>query len=179
MADGKRPFWMHQLVEYILGGALVASGLQSPTPLVPAVLGGVIMLHAAITKGALAAFRVIDRRLHRVLDPFVIALCMVGGLQPWVSVESSTRAIVIGIAVVHLVVYFGSSFTERTKTPKTPKAAGGASTTTASSGTAPAGGAAASAAAASSADGDRSTDLGRTAGRVVGAGVNAVRKMRR
>ena len=32
---GKRPFWMHQLVEYILGVALVASGTQSPEPLVP------------------------------------------------------------------------------------------------------------------------------------------------
>lgn len=165
---GKRPFWMHQLVEYILGGALVASGLQSPTPLVPAVLGGVIMLHAAITKGALAAFRVIDRRLHRVLDPFVIGLCVVGGVQPWVSVESSTRAIVLGIAVVHLVVFLGSSFTERTKAPK---AAGGA---------APGGGGPAKAPASAPAPGaDRSTDLGRTAGRVVGAGVNAVRKMRR
>jgi hypothetical protein len=164
VADGKRPFWMHQLVEYILGGALVASGLQSPTPLVPAVLGGVIMLHAAITKGALAAFRVIDRRLHRVLDPFVIGLCVVGGLQPWVSVESSTRAIVIGIAVVHLVVFFGSSFTERAKAPK-----GGPSTSQSAS----------SSTSSPAAGGDRSTDLGRTAGRVVGAGVNAVRKMRR
>ena len=152
------------MVEYILGGALVASGLQSPTPIVPAVLGGVIMGHAAITKGALAAFRVIDRRVHRVLDPFVIGLCMVGAVQPWVSVESSTRAIVLGIAVVHLVVFFGSSFTERTKAPKTAPAAGGGSST-ASSGAAP--------------GADRSTDLGRSAGRVVGAGVNAVRKMRR
>lgn len=156
------------MVEYILGGALVASGLQSPTPIVPAVLGGVIMGHAAITKGALAAFRVIDRRVHRVLDPFVIGLCMVGAVQPWVSVESSTRAIVLGIAVVHLVVFFGSSFTERTKPPKTAPAAGGGSSSSSSS---------SSSGAAPGAD--RSTDLGRSAGRVVGAGVNAVRKMRR
>jgi len=165
VADGKRPFWMHQLVEYILGGALVASGLQSPTPLVPAVLGGVIMMHAAITKGALAAFRVIDRRVHRVLDPFVIGLCVVGALQPWLSVESSTRAIVLGIAVVHLVVFFGSSFTEKTKSPK--------------SAAKPAGGSGAAGASAPPPGADRSTDMGRTAGRVVGAGVNAVRKMRR
>jgi len=166
VADGKRPFWMHQLVEYILGGALVASGLQSPTPLVPAVLGGVIMMHAAITKGALAAFRVIDRRLHRVLDPFVIGLCAVAALQPWVSVESGARAIVLGIAVVHLVVFFGSSFTERTKAPK-PASKGSSGAGTSGGSSAPPPGA------------DRSTDMGRTAGRVVGAGVNAVRKMRR
>jgi hypothetical protein len=28
----KRPFWMHQLVEYVLGIVLIAQGLQSPTP---------------------------------------------------------------------------------------------------------------------------------------------------
>lgn len=161
------------MVEYILGGALVASGLQSPTPIVPAVLGGVIMGHAAITKGALAAFRVIDRRVHRVLDPFVIGLCMVGAVQPWVSVESSTRAIVLGIAVVHLVVFFGSSFTERTKPPKTAPAAGGGSSTSSSSSPS------SSSSSGAAPGADRSTDLGRSAGRVVGAGVNAVRKMRR
>jgi hypothetical protein len=149
---GKRPFWMHQLVEYILGGALVASGLQSPTPLVPAALGGLIMLHSAITRGALAAFRVIDRRLHRSLDPVVIGLCVVGALQPWISVDNGTRIIILGIAAVHLVVFLGSSFEERTKAPKQAAAPKG---------------------------GDRSTDIGRTAGRVVGSGVNAVRKMRR
>lgn len=156
---GKRPFWMHQLVEYILGGALVASGLQSRTPIVPAVLGGVIMLHSAITKGALAAFRVIDRKLHRSLDPVVIALCAFGALQPWVSVDNGTRVIILGIAAVHLVVFFGSSFQERTKTPKAAQQQGAAGA--AAKGT------------------DRSTDIGRTAGRVVGNGVNAVRKMRR
>jgi hypothetical protein len=149
---GKRPFWMHQLVEYILGGALVASGLQSPTPLVPAALGGLIMLHSAITKGALAAFRVIDRKLHRSLDPVVMAVCAVGALQPWISVDNGTRVIILGITAVHLVVFFGSSFQERTKAPKQAPAAKGD---------------------------DRSTDIGRTAGRVVGSGVNAVRKMRR
>ena len=101
---GKRPFWMHQLVEYILGGALVASGLQSPYPLVPAVLGGIVMGHAAITRGALAAFRVIDRRLHRVLDPLVIGLQVLGAVQPWSTVDPGTRVIIGGIAAVHFVV---------------------------------------------------------------------------
>ena len=156
MAGGKRPFWMHQLVEYILGGALVASGLQSRTPVVPAVLGGVIMLHSAITKGALAAFRVIDRKLHRSLDPVVIALCAFGALQPWISVDNGTRVIILGIAAVHLVVFFGSSFQERTKAAKQARQQSAAAKGT-----------------------DRSTDIGRTAGRVVGNGVNAVRKMRR
>ncbi len=167
---GKRPFWMHQLVEYILGGALVASGLQSPEPLVPAVLGGVVMVHAAITRGALAAFRIIDRRLHRVLDPAVIGLEVFGAVQPWVSVDNGTRVIIGGIAAVHLVVWLGSSFTEK---PKAAKPAKGAPAT-------PSSGAASGSAAAAPPDApkDRATDLGRSAGRVVGSGVKAVRAVR-
>ena len=76
----KRPFWMHQVVEYILGGAMIAAGLQSPTPLVPSVVGGVIMLNAAITSGPLSAFRVLDRRVHRVIDIVVIAFEMIAAV---------------------------------------------------------------------------------------------------
>lgn len=158
MADaGKRPFWMHQLVEYILGGALVASGLQSPQPLVPSVLGGIVLLHAAVTRGALAAFRLIDRKLHRLLDPVVIGVEIVAAVQPWISVDNGTRFIIGGIAAVHSVVWLGSSFTEKAKKPKV--AAGSSA-----------------AASAAAPPGDRSADFGRSAGRMVGNGVKAVRK---
>jgi hypothetical protein len=33
---------MHQAAEYLLGGVLVAQGLQSPTPAIPALAGGLI-----------------------------------------------------------------------------------------------------------------------------------------
>ncbi len=116
MAEGgKRPFWMHQLVEYILGGALVASGLQSPYPLMPAVLGGVIMMHAAVTKGALAAFNVLDRRIHRLIDPAIILLVVISAIRPWATIDDGTRVIVFGIAAVHSVVWLSSSFAEKPK----------------------------------------------------------------
>lgn len=147
---GKRPFWAHQLVEYILGGALVASGLQTQTPIVPAVVGGIILLYAAATRGALAAFRLIDRRVHRWADPVLIVVQIAAALQPWVSVDNGTRVIMIGIAVVHLVVWLGSSFTEKARKPAT--AAGTAEPI-----------------------GDRSTEFGRSAGRLAAKGVRAVR----
>lgn len=149
----KRPFWMHQVVEYILGGALVASGLQSATPLVPSVLGGVVMVHSAVTVGPLGAFRVIRRRLHRVIDPVVLAAEFAAGVQPWIKLESGTRIIIVGIALVHLFVWWQTNYTERVK---------------------PARGTTASI----SADGGRSNEVGRIAGRLVGNGVNAVRKQR-
>lgn len=169
MADSaKRPFWMHQLVEYILGVALLASGMQSPQPIVPSLLGGIIIMHAAITRGSLAAFRLIDRKLHRVLDPFIIGLQFFAAVQPWVSVDNSTRAIIAAIAVVHLVVWVGSSYTEKVKAPKaaarTTTSATSSATTTASvgAGAAP----------------DMSTRVGQTAGRLVGGGVKALRRAR-
>lgn len=143
----KRPFWMHQIVEYILGGALIASGLQSPTPAVPSVLGAVVMLHSAITIGPVGAFRVIGRRTHRVFDVVVLAAEILAGVQPWIDLESTTRLTILGIAAVHAFVWWQTNFAERVKSQ-------------------PVG------------DTDRSTELGRIAGRLVGNGVNAVRRQR-
>ena len=144
----KRPFWMHQLVEYILGGALVAAGLQSPTPLVPSVLGGLVMLNAAITVGPVGAFRLIRRRLHRLIDVVVIAAELTAGVQPWINLESGTRIIVVGIALVHVFVWWQTNYAERVKLLSV------------------------------SPEGGRSTEVGRIAGRLVGNGVNAVRRQR-
>ena len=147
-AGGKRPFWMHQLVEYILGGTLVASGLQSSTPLLPSIAGAIVMLHAAVTIGPLGAFRVISRRVHRVIDVGVLAAELLAALQPWISIESGTRFLVIAIALVHMFVWWQSSFAVPTKAPPI------------------------------SGRGGRSTEVGRIAGRLVGNGVNAVRRQR-
>lgn len=157
MAEGgKRPFWMHQIVEYILGGALVASGLQSPYPVMPAVLGGVIMLHAAFTKGALAAFNVIDRRIHRFIDPLIILLVVSSAIRPWAEVDEGTRVIILGIAAVHFVVWLSSSFAEKPKKQKSAPAAP----------------------AAPSDPDDRSAVVGQKAGRMAASGVLFARRQK-
>jgi uncharacterized membrane protein YhaH (DUF805 family) len=156
MADGavgKRPFWLHQLAEYILGIALVAVGIQSPTPAVPAVVAAVIIVHAAITKAPLAAFRVIDRRLHRVIDVGVLAFEVLAAIQPIFSIEGTTRLIMLMIAGVHAFIWWQSSYTERVRRPKVAAAAPTTETTA-----------------------GRSGDIGRSAGRLVGNGVRVVRE---
>ena len=152
--SGKRPFWMHQLVEYILGGALVASGLQSPYPVMPSLLGGVIMLHAAMTKGALAAFNVVPRQIHRFIDPFIILLVVISAIRPWAKIDEGTRVIILGIAAVHFVVWISSSFAEKPKKQKST-----------------------SSAPAPSADpSDRSAIVGQKAGRMAASGVLFARR---
>ena len=53
----RRPFWTHQLIEYLVGIGLISAAVQMPQPAVPAILGLVIILTAAIAKGAAGAFR--------------------------------------------------------------------------------------------------------------------------
>lgn len=113
----KRPFWMHQAVEYLLGGVLLAMGLQSPTPAVPTVLGLLLAGHAAITRGPLSAFRWIGPAMHRRIDTVLLALLVAGALQPWIEIDPGTRVIVLGVAVVFGVVWWQSSFVEKVKAP--------------------------------------------------------------
>lgn len=109
MAAGpKRSFWLHQLAEYVIGAAMVASGLQSPTPTVSAVVGGLIILNAAIVAGPLGAFRVVGRRTHRVLDWVVVAIAL--GTVAWPGVEAGTRVVQAGIALVYAVVVWGTDY---------------------------------------------------------------------
>ena len=142
MADSKRPFWMHQLVEYVLGGALISSGLQSPTPLMPALMGGLIVLHAACTKGGFAAFRVIDRTLHGKLDLAIIGIQIVAVIQPWIAIDSGTRFLMGVIAAAHAFVWWQSSFEQKVKRPPV------------------------------SMEGGRGAEVGRMTGRFVGDNVN-------
>lgn len=165
---------MHQVVEYILGGALVASGLQSPDPLVPAVMGGAILLYAASTKGAVSAFRLLDRRIHRWFDPVLVVVQVAAALQPWVSVDNGTRAIMVAIAVVHAVVWMGSSFSQRPA--RAPRSAEGSTSSADPSADGAAGTPEGSARSAGRSD--LSSALGKKAGRLVGGGVKMARAAR-
>src|SRR4051794_11759208 len=166
---GKRPFWLHQMAEYILGLALVTVGVQSPTPLMPCIVAMVIILHAAITKAPLAAFRVIDRRLHRVIDVGVIAFEVLAAIQPFVSVEGTTRMMMLAIALVHAFIWWQSSYIEKVKRKAL------APDPVAASSAGPSGTPASPSAAPAPAPAGRSADIGRSAGRLVGHGVRAVR----
>jgi hypothetical protein len=122
--------------------------LQGPEPLVPAVVGGVVLLNAAVAIGPMAAFRLVRRRLHRVLDLVAIGIVVAAGVQPWVEVDVGTRAIMIAVAVVYGFVWFYSDFAEKQARQQRRVAA----------------------------TGDRGEDLGRTAGRLAGNAVTAWRR---
>src|SRR6478735_9422353 len=66
---GRVPFWIHQLVELLLGGLLLVQGARTGEhTAVLVTLGALLLLLALCSEGALAAWPWIGRRLHRVLD---------------------------------------------------------------------------------------------------------------
>ncbi len=150
----QRPFWSHQLVEYLLGIGLISAAIQMPQPAVPAVLGLVIILNAAIAKGAAGAFRLAGKRVHKQLDVVVMLLLIAGAVQPWVSIDNTSRLLLGGVAFVLWFVWFHTDFTE-----KVPRAAR-------------------KSADRKSAEAGRpsSEAIGRGAGRVVGGGVNSLKR---
>jgi hypothetical protein len=150
----QRPFWMHQVIEYLLGIGLISAAIQMPQPAVPAVLGLAIILNAAITKGAAGAFRWAGKRAHRRLDVVVMLLLLGGAVQPWVSMDNVSRLLLGAIAFVLWFVWFHTDFTE--KVPRSERKAARAET----GGT----------------DRASSEQIGRGAGRVVGGGVNSLKR---
>jgi hypothetical protein len=72
----KMPFWIHQIVEYGIGGLLVFQAIQSPRPVFPLLAGLAVVLLAATADGPAGCFHVVPRPLHRVLD-LVVAVGLV------------------------------------------------------------------------------------------------------
>lgn len=113
--DVKRPFWMHQLVEYILGIALISQGVQSPKPLIPSVFGLLIMINASAVAGPLSAFRAIPRAVHRIADFVVAAAMVVGAVLLNSQLEGATQLMLVGIGVVMGFIAWRTNYTEKPK----------------------------------------------------------------
>ena len=105
-----RPFWMHQIVEYIIGAVMISTGFGSSTPMVPALLGGLIMINAAVAEGPGGAFRLVHRRVHRILDLVVIAIIVFATFQPFVSIESNARILMGLLGFVLAFVWWNTDF---------------------------------------------------------------------
>lgn len=144
----QRPFWIHQLVEYLIGIVLISIGIQSPEPAVPAVLGLVVIANAAIARGGAGAFRLVGPRTHKAMDVVVMLALVALAVQPWISVDVTNRLVLGAIAFVLFFVWFHTDFDTRVerKARRADRARAG------------------------------SEDVGRTAGRVVGGGLKAVRE---
>jgi len=150
-----RPFWVHQLAEYLIGAALVAQGMQDPDPLIPVLAGGLVVVNAAVCRGPLGAFKTIGRATHRWLDLAVMVLLVVGAVQPFVPVASTGRVLLLVMLLPLGFLWFYTDWAERPQRSQRRRDAAGAT----------------------------GEHAGRTAGRMAGAAYSAaratVRKQRR
>ena len=145
-----RPFWLHQVVEYILGIVLISAAFQSPEPAVASALGIVILLNAAVTEGPGGAFRLVHRKVHRILDVVVFGLLVAGAVQPFFDIDLTSRLLLAAIAVVLGFVWWHTDFATRDERKARRRQMARPS----------------------------SEEIGRRAGRVVGDGVNAARRLK-
>ena len=111
----RRPFWIHQLVEYLIGIVLIAAGVQTNEPEVAAVMGLVVILNAAVATGGAGAFRLVNHKVHRVLDLVVMVALLGAAVQPWFSVDNVTRMLLGSIAFVLFFIWFHTDFDTRSE----------------------------------------------------------------
>jgi hypothetical protein len=105
-----RPFWVHQGAEYVIGLALVASGMQNPDPLYPILAGGLILVNAAMVAGPLGAWRAVSRPLHRWFDVAVMATVAAAAALPVLTIDAASRLMMFGAVAVMAVVWNTTNF---------------------------------------------------------------------
>ena len=111
MASNGRGFWMHQFVEYFIAGGLVMMSAQLKEPTIPAAMGLIMLVNAAVTDGFLSAFKWISRGVHRVIDWLIIIACLVLSLVA--DIETNGRLALLGVGVVLGVIVLGTNFAKR------------------------------------------------------------------
>lgn len=153
----QRPFWMHQVVEYLIGIVLVGAAFQAPEPAVPAVMGMIVVGNTAIARGPASAYPLVGRTVHRWLDAVVMLLLVVAAFQPVFDVDSTGRLLLCGIAFVMFFIWLNSDFTEKVDRKKNKQAQKAARRERLAR--------------------PESEALGRKAGRAVGDGVNAAKRL--
>ena len=153
----QRPFWMHQVVEYLIGIVLIGAAFQAPEPVVPAVMGAVVVMNAAIARGPASAFPLVSRTVHRWLDVVVMLLLVGAAFQPVLDVDSTGRLLLCGIAFVMFFIWLNSDFAEKAVSKKNKKRAKQARQLRLAR--------------------PQSEELGKKAGRAVGGGVNTAKRM--
>lgn len=106
----RRPFWLHQLGEYLIAGVLVASAWYSPEPAVQATLGVLIFINAAFANGAAGAFRIVNRTVHKLVDAVIIVLLLIAAVQDWVGIGTVGRIALPLMALLMIVLWLGTDF---------------------------------------------------------------------
>jgi hypothetical protein len=108
-----RPFWVHQIAEYLLGAALITQGMQDRQPLVPTLAGALVIVNASIVHGPLGAFKWVRRSQHRWLDLAVMIAIVVGVVQPWLDITSAGQLVMLVMLLPLGFLWFYTDWADR------------------------------------------------------------------
>jgi hypothetical protein len=150
----KLAFWIHQLVEYAVGLLLAYQAIHSPKPIIPLLAGLLVIALAATADGPAAAWRVVPRRVHRVLDVVMAVGLAVAAILLGDQVGGAGQ-IILGVGALGMGVLILRSDYRPRRPRSTTKTADGAPPMS---------------------SGERAELFGRSAGRFVGRGVQAYRR---
>ena len=141
-------FWVHQLVEELIGVLLIAQAMTSTKPAVPVAAGVLLILLGVTADGPIGVARWVPRRVHRVLDVVVIVVLVVGALVLWDDAGAFGGVLVLVAAAAMGVLVWRTGYRRKEKAAPAAEAAEGTSS------------------------GER---YGRAAGRALGKGITAFR----
>jgi hypothetical protein len=150
----KLPFWVHQLMEYALGLALLLQAPHADLPLVLLAAGAGVIILAGTAKGPLAAWRGVNRRTHRRLDIASAVVAIVVAVVFWSRLGVTSGGTIVVVALFLLLL--ASSVDVRERPPRTWPGRGSMPSLP-----------------------KDSEEVGRAAGRVVVKGVQAYRNRKR
>ena len=142
------PFWIHQAAEYLIGIAVVATAIQDPEPVIPAIVGVLVILNAAVVRGPLGAFRWFGRAAHRWIDLVLMIVILAVVVQPFADVPITGRGVMLLALVPYAFMWFYTDWAERPARRQRRAAAAG----------------------------DTGEKIGRSAGRLAGAGYVAAKQ---
>ena len=108
-----RPFWIHQAAEYLIGIAVVATAIQDPEPLVPSIVGVLVIFNAAVVRGPLGAFRWFGRAVHRWIDLALMIVILGLVVQPFADVPITGRGVMLLALVPYTFMWFYTDWAER------------------------------------------------------------------
>jgi hypothetical protein len=111
MTSQGRGFWIHQLVEYVIAILLIVMSAQIHKPLVPVLFGIALLLNVALADGAMSAYKLLSRGMHRLIDWVIIIGCLISAVI--FDVGASGRLALVGVGLVLGVISLGTNFAKR------------------------------------------------------------------
>jgi hypothetical protein len=110
--------WLVQLCEYVIGFALAMSAANSVSPAALAVVAIAVIVNAAITDGSLAAFHILQPRVHRAVGiGIAVSAVIIAAVAP-INLASRGTLVFAALTQGFVSVRFGHGFRTTSTRPQ-------------------------------------------------------------